>query len=1087
MKKRVFAAAAIAVFLFLFCFALAGCDLIDRSAFPEGYVEVTDLRVKSANVYLSSNGDTSSYQLDVEVLPAKANQALTYYVPSQYLKYISVSSSGLITAKEITPDGVVIPVKVTSTTNKNATLTVSVTVSDVEVERVYFTPRSITLDFNGDSVKLNPVYEPYHAQDGRTLTYTSGDTNVCTVSADGVVTPGNRGGHAYIYVTSQTLSGKTIEAWVEVTVLYTSGEKQYRLDVSDSAPAYDQVLQKDPNDYKAINFNLIPLNEHLNPNVDIYWFVGEYRVADMNGSWQYKHVPNVGTKTSYRVSVHIKANDEPEIVLYSELITIYNPFVGYSLDFENYSSARASYGYGSTQTFSITAGQASVTGYDWYLKRLGEGGIGEKIARTTAAERDLTARLNVEGDFVLTAKGTDSTGNAINQKEFSFSVTRFVVGDTLILEPNLFSDGLPPESYQYYLTECDEQGHAVSAARVIGVASNASRFSYKLNVAGHYVISSRAVSGGVVARVDGEEFVAKSDVIHVYDKTAADAADPSDLVPEGSRYAATTVAYVQEPVISAIDSDGEKVLVKWTPASGVASYVVEVTASDGEIFLLDSDGKDKSCFGNNYVVIPSSIVTPEQKFSIRVKRKGGAFSEHYYYGYAAVEGREEYYQKAVSTDRYSYLKPFSGVTTGYLTSIKDLGEVMNYVVLNKPTTNDLVTYENVRINGVDYRSYTVKVYPAFALSTVAKDCPAPENEEDIAEGYRDLYRVVLAAQKAYAPTGYYRYAYSALEDGGYSLTIMTPDADATVIRSEEVEKTTTTSPHYSLSPYGTENTAFVLGTRKKVRVSDSEQMYYALASGYGVTPATDAMVNLYNKIANVVNKTVDADMTDGEKALALFDWLCANVVYDTDLAQTSVGTDAFRYAGFRLEGVFHYGQAVCDGISKAYVALCAVEGIPCIRVVGTINGVYHAWNKVFVDGSWYVADATNGSVLTEGGALVINHGLFGLSDVSYAALADEVKEIGDYPVANGSYDYYSGEVNDCALTIASINDLNALVNSFSTRVQTPVSLDVRIDPNFANGVEAIAALLSTVTNETPNEISSDCVFLGGNRVILQII
>ena len=40
--------------------------------------------------------------------------------------------------------------------------------------------------------------------------------------------------------------------------------------------------------------------------------------------------------------------------------------------------------------------------------------------------------------------------------------------------------------------------------------------------------------------------------------------------------------------------------------------------------------------------------------------------------------------------------------------------------------------------------------------------------------------------------------------------------------------------------------------------------------------------------------------------------------------------------------------AVCDGLSKAYVLLCAIEGIDCVKVNGKADGAGHAWNKVYL-------------------------------------------------------------------------------------------------------------------------------------------
>ena len=58
-------------------------------------------------------------------------------------------------------------------------------------------------------------------------------------------------------------------------------------------------------------------------------------------------------------------------------------------------------------------------------------------------------------------------------------------------------------------------------------------------------------------------------------------------------------------------------------------------------------------------------------------------------------------------------------------------------------------------------------------------------------------------------------------------------------------------------------------------------------------------------------------------------------------------------------------SAVCDAISKLFKYVCDLNNIPCIVVEGNAKTTYnspdyggHAWNKVFVDGSWSHLDLT---------------------------------------------------------------------------------------------------------------------------------
>ena len=121
MKKNIFIKVILFLSIPLTAFAFSGCT--DKSILPEGYVEVDSLRIKDATIYLSPSGDTSVYQLDVEILPENAtNRKLTYYIPSQYLEYVTVDEDGLISAKLQPEDAIRIPITITSTSNKKAKL-----------------------------------------------------------------------------------------------------------------------------------------------------------------------------------------------------------------------------------------------------------------------------------------------------------------------------------------------------------------------------------------------------------------------------------------------------------------------------------------------------------------------------------------------------------------------------------------------------------------------------------------------------------------------------------------------------------------------------------------------------------------------------------------------------------------------------------------------------------------------------------------------------------------------------------------------------------------------------------------------------
>lgn len=94
---------------------------------------------------------------------------------------------------------------------------------------------------------------------------------------------------------------------------------------------------------------------------------------------------------------------------------------------------------------------------------------------------------------------------------------------------------------------------------------------------------------------------------------------------------------------------------------------------------------------------------------------------------------------------------------------------------------------------------------------------------------------------------------------------------------------------------------------------------------------------------------ITKSMTDYDKALALHDVVCANLVYDNSQSLEWIHT---------AYGAFVNKLAVCDGYSKAYQYLLNKVGIDSHIATGSSKGESHAWNLVKLDGEWYYTDVT---------------------------------------------------------------------------------------------------------------------------------
>jgi len=93
---------------------------------------------------------------------------------------------------------------------------------------------------------------------------------------------------------------------------------------------------------------------------------------------------------------------------------------------------------------------------------------------------------------------------------------------------------------------------------------------------------------------------------------------------------------------------------------------------------------------------------------------------------------------------------------------------------------------------------------------------------------------------------------------------------------------------------------------------------------------------------------IHSGMSEREKALVYYTWICENSRYDYDAAADSLSHIAY--------GLFSDGLAVCDGYTGAYNMLLKLEGIQCT----TLANDEHIWTVATLDGIQYHIDPTWG-------------------------------------------------------------------------------------------------------------------------------
>lgn len=136
--------------------------------------------------------------------------------------------------------------------------------------------------------------------------------------------------------------------------------------------------------------------------------------------------------------------------------------------------------------------------------------------------------------------------------------------------------------------------------------------------------------------------------------------------------------------------------------------------------------------------------------------------------------------------------------------------------------------------------------------------------------------------------------------------------------------------------------------------------------------------------------TVDAE-NQGDALASIYDWIVANVDYDYDKA--AIAPTLKNYIPFPDE-TMQTKIGICFDYSSLAAAMLRSQGIPCTVMTGYVapDNVYHAWNQVYIDGTWKTA------------SIAINAGTWSLIDTTFAA-GGATKFIGDGSNYTNRYTY----------------------------------------------------------------------------------
>lgn len=131
----------------------------------------------------------------------------------------------------------------------------------------------------------------------------------------------------------------------------------------------------------------------------------------------------------------------------------------------------------------------------------------------------------------------------------------------------------------------------------------------------------------------------------------------------------------------------------------------------------------------------------------------------------------------------------------------------------------------------------------------------------------------------------------------------------------------------------------------------------------GVT--LDEAVRSAEAIDQTARKIVGAEKDEKKKAFLLYQWICKNIKYDYDKAETIVTSPSAVTSGAQV--AFAERKGVCFDYATLYVSMCRAVGLKVRLVTGLgysgISWGDHAWNQVYypAEKRWINVDTTFGS------------------------------------------------------------------------------------------------------------------------------
>ena len=105
--------------------------------------------------------------------------------------------------------------------------------------------------------------------------------------------------------------------------------------------------------------------------------------------------------------------------------------------------------------------------------------------------------------------------------------------------------------------------------------------------------------------------------------------------------------------------------------------------------------------------------------------------------------------------------------------------------------------------------------------------------------------------------------------------------------------------------------------------------------------------------------------SDAQKVSKIYSYIVNNISYDYDKMKNLP-------SGYlpNPDSTLASRKGICFDYAALMAAMLRSQGVPCKLVIGNADGQYHAWNMVYVNGSWQLYDPTFGAAGQRAGSYV---------------------------------------------------------------------------------------------------------------------